>query len=72
MKSTLIFLGLSAVAFAHKGIKSKLAEQAACQCSIPAGSTGVGLPALGQAVYNGFSQGYDPQPDDDDHRPTGG
>ena len=60
MKSTLIFLGLSAVAFAHTGIKSKLAQQAAalsaCTCSIPAGATQVGLPQLGQAQYNGFNQ----------------
>ena len=56
MKSTLIFLGLSAVAFAHTGIKSRLAQQAACSCSIPAGSTGAGLPALGQGTYNGFNQ----------------
>ena len=57
MKSTLILLGLSAVAFAHKGIKSRLAEQAAtCSCSIPSGATGAGLPALGQATYNGFNQ----------------
>jgi len=56
MKSTLIFLGLSAVAFAHTGIKSRLAQQAACTCSIPAGATQVGLPSLGQAQYNGFNQ----------------
>jgi hypothetical protein len=56
MKSTLIFLGLSAVAFAHTGIKSRLAQQAACTCSIPAGATSTGLPALGQAAYNGFNQ----------------
>ena len=60
MKSTLIFLGLSAVAYAHTGIKSRLAEQAsasqACSCSIPAGATSTGMPALGQGTYNGFNQ----------------
>jgi len=56
MKSTLIFLGLSAVAFAHTGIKSKLAEQASCQCTLPAGGATGGLPPLGQGTYNGFNQ----------------
>ena len=56
MKSTLIFLGLSAVAFAKSSLKGRLAEQAACTCSIPAGSVGAGLPALGQGTYNGFNQ----------------
>ena len=56
MKSTLIFLGLSAVAFAHTGIKSKLAQQAACSCAHPAGGAGAGLPDLNQGAYNGFSQ----------------
>ena len=57
MKQTLILLGLSAVAFAHTGIKSRLAQQASCSCTIPSGTTGAGLPALGSATYNGFSQG---------------
>ena len=57
MKQTLIFLGLSAVAIAHTGIKSRLAQQASCSCSIPAGTTGAGVPNLTQATYNGFSQG---------------
>jgi hypothetical protein len=56
MKSTLIFLGLSAVALAKSSLKGRLAEQASCSCSIPAGATSTGLPALGQGTYNGFSQ----------------
>ena len=60
MKSTLIFLGLSAVAFAHTGIKSRLAQQAAplsqCTCALPANATTVGLPPLRQGTYNGFNQ----------------
>jgi len=55
MKSTLIFLGLSAVAFAKSSLKGRLAEQAACTCSLP-GSVGSGLPQLGQGAYNGFNQ----------------
>jgi hypothetical protein len=57
MKSTLVFLGLSAVAFAHTGLKGRLAQQASCTCSIPAGATSTGLPSLSQATYNGFNQG---------------
>ena len=56
MKSTLIVLALTAVAQAHTGIKSRLAEQAACTCSLPAGGAGAGLPGLGQGAYNGYSQ----------------
>jgi len=56
MKSTLIFLGLSAVAFAKSSLKGRLAEQAACTCSLPAGGAGAGLPNLGQGTYNGFNQ----------------
>ncbi len=56
MKSTLIFLGLSAVAFAKSSLKGRLAEQAACSCSLPAGGAGAGLPDLGQGEYNGFNQ----------------
>ena len=56
MKSTLIVLALTAVAQAHTGIKSRLAEQAACTCSLPAGGAGAGLPGLGQGAYNGYNQ----------------
>ena len=60
MKSTLIFLGLSAVAFAHTGIKSRLAQQAAplsqCTCALAANATTLGLPPLRQGTYNGFNQ----------------
>ncbi len=56
MKQTIILIGLSACAFARSSLKSKLVEQSACTCSIPAGATSVGLPALGQAQYNGFNQ----------------
>ena len=56
MKSTLIFLGLSAVAFAKSSLKGRLAEQAACTCSLPAGGAGAGLPGLGQGQYSGFNQ----------------
>ena len=55
MKSTLTFIALSAVAFAHTGIKSRLAEQS-CACSLPAGGAGANLPTLGQGTYNGFNQ----------------
>ena len=56
MKSTLIFLGLSAVAFAKSSLKGRLAEQAACTCSLPAGGAGAGLPGLSQGQYSGFNQ----------------
>ena len=56
MKSTLIFLGLSAVALAKSSLKGRLAEQASCSCSLPAGGAGANLPALGQGTYNGFNQ----------------
>jgi hypothetical protein len=58
MKQTLILLGLSAVAFASTGIKNRLAQQAAasCSCSLP-GTTGSGLPPLGEGSFNGWSQG---------------
>jgi hypothetical protein len=63
MKQTLILLGLSAVAFAHTGIKTRLgqvksntlAEQ--CSCSIAANSTGSGLPGLSQGTLNSWAQG---------------
>ena len=56
MKSTLIFLGLSAVALAKSSLKGRLAEQAACTCSLPAGGATGGLPDLGQGAYTGYSQ----------------
>src|SRR4051812_19089372 len=56
MKSTLIFLGLSAVALAKSSLKGRLAEQASCTCALPPGGAVGGLPALGQGAYNGFNQ----------------
>ena len=72
MKSTLIFLGFSAFAIAHTGIKSRLAQSttdpapgtgsgagapAACTCNLPEGGAGTGLPVLASGTYSGFTQG---------------
>lgn len=56
MKQTLIFIGLSAVALAHTGLKGRLAQQAACVCALPAGGAGAQLPGLNQGTYTAYEQ----------------
>ena len=64
MKQTLIILGLSAVALAHTGLKTRLGQvkkntlaEQSCSCSLASNSTGAGLPSLGSGTVNGWAQG---------------